>query len=432
MFKNKSIANAGWIIVCKIIQSLLGVLISMLTARYLGPSNFGLINYAASLVAFVTPITMLGLNHIIVQELLYSPEAEGKILGTSMIMSLVSSVLCIMGVITFTVLSDPNEKDTIIVCSLYSVLLLAKVFEIVQYWFQAKLLSKYSAVVSLIAYFLVSAYKIYLLASDKSIYWFAVSNAIDHLIIGITLFIICRKKCKQRFYFDFLCAKNLFGKSKHFIVSSMMVTVFVQMDKIMLRFMIGEEATGIYSAAYSCAGVTSFVFAAIIDSMRPAIIESKKRNKSIYEKNICRLYTVIICMALAQSILMTICASPIISILYGSEYESSTIILRLIVWYTTFSYMGSVRNIWILAEEKQQYLWIINLTGALLNIVLNIVLISAWEVKGAAIATVITQLCTNFVIGFVLKPLRPAHLLMIKSMRPKFIVDTLKHIKISI
>ena len=429
MLKNKTIANASWIIACKIMQSILGIVISMLTARYLGPSNFGLINFAASVVAFVTPITTLGLDHVIVQELLYSPKSEGKILGTSMGMSAISSVLCIGGVIAFSVVSAPNDTDAIMVCALYSLLLFAKATEMVQYWFQAKLLSKYTAIVSLLAYLIVSIYKIVILATNKGVYWFAVSNAIDHLIIGVTLLIICRKKCKQRFLIDFTCAKMLFHKSKFFIVSSMMVTVFAQMDKIMLKFMIGEEATGIYSAAYTCAGMTSFVFAAIIDSMRPVIIESKKRNESSYEKNVCRLYAIIICMALVQSLLMTVCASPIISILYGREYKSAISVLRLIVWYTTFSYLGSARSVWILAEEKQQYLWIINLTGALLNVTLNIVLIPVWGIEGAAIATVITQLCTNFVIGFVLKPLRQAHLLMIKSVNPKFVIDTIRHIR---
>lgn len=432
MIKNQTIANAGWIIACKIVQSILGILISMLTARYFGPSNFGLINYAASIVAFVTPLTTLGLNHVIVQEMIYSPESEGKILGTSMGLSLASGVLCICGVVAFSFISDPNDRDAIIVCSLYSILLFAKALELIQYWFQAKLLSKYPSVVSLITYFLVSVYKIFLLATGKSIYWFAVSNAIDHLIIGITLFIICRKRCGQPFKFDFPCAWHLFRKSRYFIVSSMMVTIFAQMDKIMLRFMLSDEATGIYSAAYACAGMTSFVFAAIIDSMRPGIIASKKRNEARYESYMCRLYAIIICMSVVQSILMTVFASPIIGILYGKEYEASTGALRLIVWYTTFSYLGSARSVWILAEEKQRYLWMINFSGAVLNVVLNTTLIPVWGVQGAAVATVITQLCTNFVIGFVLKPIRRAHLLMIRSVNPKFIFDTLKNIKSSI
>ena len=64
-----------------------------------------------------------------------------------------------------------------------------------------------------------------------------------------------------------------------------------------------------------------------------------------------------------------------------------------------------------------------------MNMVLNVILISIWDVNGAAIATVITQLFTNVVVGFAIKPIRPANVLMVKSMNPKFIIHTIKHIK---
>ena len=80
----------------KIVQSLLGVIITMLTARYLGPSNYGLINYAASVVAFILPIGQLGLDAILVSEMIKHPQREGQTLGTAMLMSLASSVLCIL------------------------------------------------------------------------------------------------------------------------------------------------------------------------------------------------------------------------------------------------------------------------------------------------------------------------------------------------
>ena len=70
---NKIAKNATWIIVCRIVQAVFGLIINMLTARYLGPSNFGLITYAASLVAFVLPILQLGFNNILVQELVQHP-----------------------------------------------------------------------------------------------------------------------------------------------------------------------------------------------------------------------------------------------------------------------------------------------------------------------------------------------------------------------
>lgn len=426
MIRNKNVANAGWIIGCRIVQALLGVVISMLTARYLGPSQFGVINYAAALVAFVAPLAKLGLTHVVVQEVVYSPDDEGKIVGSSIGMSMTSSVLCMIGIAAFSVIANPNDKETILVCALYSILLIANALEFVQYWFQAKLMSKYPSIVSVIVYILISVYKAILLYLKMDIYWFAVSNAIDHMIIGIVLLFIYNKRSDHRLKFSFAWAKKLFAKSKFFIVSSMMITIFAQTDKIMLKFMISDAEIGIYSAASTCAAMTSFVFAAIIDSMRPTVVACKKKSDSSYELNMCRLYAIIIALALAQSLFMTLLAKPIILILYGRDYISSVSVLAIIVWQTTFSYMGSVRNVWILAEEKQRYLWIINLSGALMNVFLNFLLIPRWGAVGAAVASVITQVFTNFVIGFFIKPIRYSNTLMLRSLHPRFLSGMLK------
>lgn len=428
MIKNKNLANASWIIGCKIVQALLGVIISMLTARYLGPSSFGVINYAAAIVAFIAPITKLGLSYVIVQEIVYSPDSEGKILGSSLVMSLASSVLCIIGVISFSLITSAGETETIVVCALYSMLLVAHALELLQYWFQAKLISKYTSVVSVVVYLVISLYKIILLITNQSVYWFAVSSAIDHLLIGFILLIIYRRKSEQKLVFSFEWAKKLINKSKFFIVAGMMVTIYVQTDKIMLKFMVGDAATGIYSAASACATMSSFVFAAIIDSMRPTIVEHKRENSPLYETNMCRLYSIIIYMALAQSIVMTLFAKPIIWILYGVEYFPAISVLAIIVWQATFSYMGAVRNVWILAEEKQNYLWIINLSGALVNVVLNLILIPIFGVEGAAIASVATQMFTNFIIGFLIKPIRANNYLMIKGWNPRELIAMCKQL----
>ena len=142
MAQNKVLKNATWIIACKIVQSLLGLVISMLSARYLGPNGYGLISYAQSVVAFVVPIMQLGLNAIIVQELINEPEKEGETLGTTLVMSFVSSLLCILGVVAFVSIANHGEKMTLLVCALYSVLLIFQALDMTQYWFQAKLLSK--------------------------------------------------------------------------------------------------------------------------------------------------------------------------------------------------------------------------------------------------------------------------------------------------
>ncbi len=426
MNRNKVVKNATWIIGIQLVKSLLALVISMLTARFLGPSGFGLINYAASVVSFVAPIMYLGLTGVLVRELVTHPEREGEILGTSIFLTFCSSLFCIGGVAAFVSIANFGERDTFLVCLLYSTLLIFQSLEIMIYWFQAKLLSKYSSLVALFAYVVVSGYKIFLLATGKSVYWFAVSNSLDYMIIAVSLFFVYRRAGGAKLRFSAETAKNLLKRSRYYIIPDMMIAIFAHTDRIMLKLMIDDAATGYYSAAVACAGMTAFVFSAIIDSFRPMIFDDKKNNEAQYEKDVCRLYSIIIYLSLLQSVVVTAFSGLIIRILYGADYAQSVNALRLIVWYTTFSYVGSVRNIWILAESKQKYLWVINLTGAAANVVLNYFLIPVMGIMGAALASLITQIFTNVIIGFIIKPIRYNNLLMMKALNPADCVNAMK------
>jgi PST family polysaccharide transporter len=200
-----------------------------------------------------------------------------------------------------------------------------------------------------------------------------------------------------------------------------MVTIFAQTDKIMLKAMMTEEAVGIYSAAVTCAGLTSFVFSAIIDSVRPSILAGAKKEEKDYEGKVIFLFSVITYVSLAQCIVMTLFATPLIRLLYGPDFIDSAEVLRIGVWYTTFSYIGAVRSVWILAENKQKYMWILNSSGAVCNILLNICLIPNMGAIGAAIASLLSQFFTNIVVPQVIPSLRRSNSLFVKSLNPKYI-----------
>ena len=420
------INNATWIIGAKIVQSLLALVISTLTVRYLGPSNYGLISYAASLVNFVTPITQLGLNNILVQEFVDTPEEDGDILGTSLIMSFISAIAAIIGITAFVSITNAGETVTVTVCFLYSLLLIMQAMELSQYWFQARLAAKYVSIASLIAYLTVSAYKIFLLATKKSIYWFALSNVFDYAIIAVVLLIIYKKLSTAGMRCSFSTAKRLLSKSRHYILANMMVSIFSQTDRIMLKLMVNNESTGYYSAAAVCATFTYFIFSAILDSMRPVIFESKKESKEKYEKNISRLYCIVFYLTVAQGIFITALAPFIVNLLYGSAYGETVNILKVLVWYSVFSYIGTVRSIWMLAENKQRYLWIINLSGAVINVILNFILIPILGAVGAAITSLVTQIFIDVIIGYIIRPISYNNKLLLKGLNPLLLIEIIK------
>lgn len=427
--KNKAVRNAGWIIGCKIVQSLMALIIATLSARYLGPSNYGLISYAASIVAFVAPLAQLGIRNVLVEEIVSNPKREGEVLGTTIVISLIASVFCAAGCVAFVAVANAGERVTLIVCALYSISLVFQMLEMIQYWYQAKLLSRYTSVTSLVSYFICSLYKIFLLVTKQSIYCFAISYSLDFLIISVVLLIIYSNIGNQRLSFSWSTGKRLINRSKYYIVSSMMITIFSQTDKIMLKTMVGNSETGYYSIAITCVNLTNFVFLAIIDSFRPVIFESKKTDDRSFRKNMTLLYSVIIYMGLAQSLFLMIFAKPVVSILYGAAYLPAIPILQILVWYTAFSYMGTVRNIWMLAEEKQKYLWIINTLGASLNVIGNFILIPLLGACGAAIASLVTQFFTNYILCMLIKAIRPTSRLIWDSLNPKLLLSVVKKSK---
>lgn len=420
--------NAKWIIICKIAQSLIQLVVGMLCARYLGPSNYGLINYAASIVAFAVPIMRLGFDSTLVRELVNRPDKEGEIMGTSLVMNIVSALLCMGGVTAFASVANMGDKQVILVCALYSTMLFFYAIEMIQYWYQYKLMSKYSSIIMLCAYVVVSAYKIFLLVTAKSVYWFALSNSLDYGLIGIALVLLYLKKGEKRLTFSFATGKEMLSQSKHYILAAMMIVIIQNTDHIMITNMTGQAENGYYSAAITCATMAQFVYTAIIDSFRPLILQAKKDDPDAYEKNVSRLYCITTYLSLAQCVVFVFGAKLIVGILYGEEYAPAVPVLQILVWYITFAYMGSVRNVWILAEEKQKYLWIINLSGAVFNVILNAIMIPVWGACGAAFASLLTQIFANFVLGFIMKPIRQNNALMLKGLNPKFLITESKAI----
>ena len=425
---NKIFKNASWIIVCKILQSILNLFIGMITVRYLGPSNYGLISYAASIAAFFVPIMHLGLTSTLVQELLSDPENEGKILGTSIGMNALTGVISMIGIYAFCMIAHQDEKETIIVCVLYSFTLLFQAAEMSQYWFQAKLMSKYPSIIALIAYIVASIYKIYILISNKDIYWFAITHVIEACVVSLSLMLVYYRLSDKKLGFSFALGKRLFSRSKYYIISGMAVIILQYTDKFMLKNMIGDEVTGYYSVAVMCAGLFSFVYAAIVDSMRPQILQQKKVSEKKYEESLSILYALIFYISLIQCIITTALADVLVFVLYGEAYMPAVEVLRVSVWVITFSFIGSVTSIWILGENKNRMIVWIGLFGAGTNILLNLIFIPRFGAVGAAFASFLTQLLKNFIFCFLVKPLRHSMTLLLRGINPKFAIKKIREL----
>ncbi|MBQ8623885.1 MAG: flippase [Oscillospiraceae bacterium] len=416
ILKNKTVKNAGWLISGRLANKLLAFIVGIITARYLGPNNFGLINYAAAYISFFASLCSLGISSVIIKDFVDNPEEEGKALGTALGLRAISSLLSALMIVGVVSIVDRDEPLTIAVAALSSIGLVFQIFDAFNQWFQAKLKSKYVAVATVIAYIAVSVYKIVLFALGKSVEWFALATSVDYIVIAVFLYIAYKKNNGPSLSFSLKKAKQLLSLSSSFIVSGLMVSIYASTDKLMLKQMLGEASVGHYGLAVSISTMWAFVLQAVIDSVYPSVIEAHSHDLEDFNRKNRRLYALVIYTALFISLIICIFARPIIGILYGEDYLPAVAPLRIIVWYTAFSYLGVARNAWVVCENKQRYLKYLYISAAVINVVLNIVLIPWIGTVGAALASLITQISTAVILPVIIPPLRPNAKLMLDAL----------------
>lgn len=419
ILQSKVTKNAGWIIGGRIYHMLLAFIVGLLTARYLGPGNYGLINYAATYTSFFASFCTLGINSVIIKNFVDHPDEEGETIGSAIILRTISSVLSVIMIMGITLFADRGETTTHIVVFLCAIGVLFQVMDTLNYWFQSRLESKYAAYSTIISYTVVSAYKVWLLATGKSVEWFAVSTSVDYLVVAIVLLAVYKKKNGPKFAFSWRKAKELLGSSYHFILAGLMVSIYGSTDKFMLKQMLNESEVGYYSTALSLCNTWVFVLSAIIDSLYPTILQCFGKDNTLFEKRNKQLYAIVFYVSVVASSFISILASPIVRILYGTSYAPAASPLRIITWYTAFSYLGIARNAWVVSYQKQNYLKYLYVGSALTNVILNALLIPVMGASGAALASLVTQMSTILVFPAIIKDLRPNVKLMIDAIRLK-------------
>lgn len=406
ILQNKAIKNVGWIIGGQMGRKILVFLVSILAARYLGPDHLGLINYSQAYITFFAAFCNLGINAIIIKNFEDYPHEVGKTLGTTLLLRAISSIGSAAVIMVIVSIVDRNEPLTIAVTALSTIGLLFQIFESFNEWFQWQLRSKYSALATLVAYIAVSIYKITLLIRGAGVKWFALSNSVEFMALGLFLLLAYKRNGGPGFSVSFDKAKQLLSKSTSFILSGLMISIYASTDKLMLKQMMTEADVGHYALATTLSVMWTFVLSAIINSMYPGIVRLFTSDKQEYVKRNKQLYAMIFYLSVVISLTICLLADLVIRILYGEAYLPAVAPLRIVVWYTAFSCLGGARNVWIVCENKQKYLKYLYFGAAAINVLLNLLLIPIFGTSGAAAASLITQISTTVLLPAVIRPLR--------------------------
>jgi polysaccharide transporter, PST family len=421
----KIVTNTFWLMADNILRMGIGLIVGVWVARYLGPSQFGLLSYAISIAGMFNVIAKAGLDEIIIRDLVGENTSTSEILGTGFTLKLASSSIAFLLSI-ITILSIPS-KDLLtpwLVC----IIALGMIFQsldTIDLWFQSQVQSKKTVYAKNTAYLIATAVKILLITQKAPLIAFAIVTFAEVALTSINLAIAYRLAgySFKVWKFQIDLARKFLQQSWPNILTGLSITIYMRIDQIMLGNTIGNEAVGNYAVGVRLAEVWYFIPIAIVSSIAPKIFRSKQESQQLYDDRIQKSLNLLVVIMYAIGISMTCFSSQIIALLYGSNYTFASTVLSIYVWSNVFVALGLIRNTWVTSEGLFRFGSVTTFIGATLNILLNLVLIPRYAGAGAALATVISYGVSDYLILFLYPPSQKLGWMMTKALALDFIVS---------
>lgn len=421
--KKKLFKNISWLFFDKIIRIIGGLFIGIWVARYLGPKDFGLLNYALAYTAFFTIFVKLGLDQILIREVVKKPKLTNYIMGTAFGLKFLGSIIAVI-LLSLSLYYLETDSLTKIIIFIISVGFIFNSVDVIDFFYQSKILSRYVVIVRNSAFLISAFFKVYLIIYEYNVIYFAVINTLEFFLAGLFLIIIYKKtgyKISKWRYSNRL-AKKLLLFSWPLALSTFLIIIYTKVDQVMIGNMLNNEQVGIYSIAVRLSEAWLFVPAIIISTLMPYFIKLRESNNNLYHIRLTQLYSLMFWMGVFISLLIYLFGQELILLLYGNEYKNAYLALVFNIWSSIAISQGLARGIWLIGENLQKYRLYNNIIGVILNIILNMILIPKYGIIGAAIATLATQSLGPWFFSFLWKPLRASTWAMIKSINPLYLI----------
>ena len=412
------IANTGWLFADRIFRMVVGLFVYVWIARYLGPEQFGLWNFAIAFAALFGAFATLGLDGIVIRELVTNPERKNEILGTAFALKLIGGAVTLLIALFAISLVRSGETLTLWLVGLSAAGFIFHSLNVIDFYFQAKVKSRYTVYAANGAFILMTLVKISLLLTSASLIAFAWAGLGEIALTAIFLLVAYRLNHHniREWRYDGRVACELLKNSWPLIISSLAIMIYVRIDQIMIGQMLGDKEVGLYSAAVRISEVWYFIPMAIISSVFPAIIESKKKSEILYLGRLQKLYDLMVWLSIAVAVPMTFLSGWVVMLLFGQPYALAGTVLAIHVWAGLFVALGVARGQWLLVENLQKYgLWFV-VAGAVVNVAGNFLLIPIYGIEGAAIATLFSQAVVAVVAPFFIVKTRPSLIMLVRAM----------------
>lgn len=414
---SRIISNVFWSLAGKLTGLVSALLVGIFVARYLGPTQYGVMNYAVSFVTLFLVIATFGFENIEIREEAKANDQKDTILGTVFVLRLLLSLVTI---ILISVVAYINEADTYTfgIIMVYAITVMLTPFEVIRNYFTSLVQNEYIVKVGIFRTVLSGVIKVVLLLVHASLVWFVISLVFDAFVLAQGYCYVYKKKIgsMRSWRFDKAWACYLLRQSFPLLLSGVAATIFLQIDQIMIGNMIDKTSVGYFSVASKFVEVLLYVPTILIQTVSPLLVKERKNNLESFREKAQMFMNITVWLCVVCAIFMALCSRYIVLWTFGMKYLASIVILQIL----SFKIVGVALNIvsgqLLIIEEKQKYFVLRSLSGCIVCVVLNLLVITRFGVGGVAAVAIATQLVAGFLIHLFIPTYRYMFFMQIRSL----------------
>lgn len=399
---------------------------SVFVARYLGPEQFGEMNYVFSFVILFSMLSGTCFDQFLRREFVNTPDRTGDFLGTALTLKLFGAVGAIGLVFIFGVI-PADDLQTRWLLGIYSISLIFMTTSLSQILLEAHLKSKYVTISEFFQLGVFLVLKLLFVYRQFPLWTFVALQSTEVVLKGGIQFAwIARLKICPNLSVSKKTAHYLLKESWPYFLTGGAIMIYQRVDQVMLRSMVSAEEVGYYAVAVKICALTAFVPMIISRSVFPTLARSKKRCEREFNEKIQLASGFMFWGMCVIAIGITLFIRWPFQWIYGLEFIPAVPIIQILTWKSVFSGIGLISGEWILINGLQRLTPIRSVVALAVNIILNYFMIPILEGLGAAIASLIAVFINSFLMLWIIRSYQPCAGLLLNGILLPFNFRSLK------
>lgn len=388
----KYFKSTSWSLVSRFLSMVISFFATVFIARNLGPGNYGQLSYALSFVGLFAFISTIGIDNILYRDLIKRPSESNKLLGSAFVIKVTAGSFAAAICSIVAIFLVDNDVSKILIFILTGTFIFNS-FQIINHEFQARVQSKYPSIITLIVIIILNILKVLTIMSHQGVIYLALILLLEPILYMAFYIYIYKTKLHGHitaWRFDKDISLRILRDSWPLLFSTAFVLIYSRIDQVFLKHMIDTPSVGIYDAAVRIAEVWYIIPSILVTALFPAIINAKMTGIELYHARLKKLGIFLILLAAFISLPITLLAPYIIKTLYGSAFMGGVIVLQIYVWATVSVFLGALVLNYLIAENYRKILFFSSLMPMITNVLLNLLWIPQYGIKGAAYATLVS------------------------------------------